>query len=314
MNQERKHWLKENGLQVLTLVLCVLLLGLVLRQQSTIDALRSDLESKLNQTEQRLENAMDQASRQVAREIEEAGQIVEDYTFVPTGIDVEKRALLAEVTVTLKQWRADSAPVLSGTLGGEPLEIPMTAKGGGVFAAPLAVPTEDWDELLLTLTVDQGGTLTRQDLGGWGELDMLLPLRASGSSWSGPDYRDGRMECEIDVVLEKAGETEILDPTFRVYCNETLAQEVEGEISKDLTDSDSRASVYAPALPDQTLQTPCSPGDAMSVTFFCRDSYGLGYEFPVMNWTAEAVSDNQTSGGTSAGGGTSGGPILTWPE
>ena len=139
---------------------------------------------------------------------------------------------------------------------------------------------------------------------------MLLPLRARGSSWSGPDYRDGRMESNVDIVLEKEGETEILDPTFRVYRNETLAQEVEGEISEDLTDSDGWASIYAPALPDQTLQTPCEAGDAMSVAFFCRDSYGLGYEFPVMNWTAEAVP----GGSTSAGGGTSGSPILTWPD
>ena len=29
MNQERKHWLKGNGLQLLTLLLCAVLLGLV---------------------------------------------------------------------------------------------------------------------------------------------------------------------------------------------------------------------------------------------------------------------------------------------
>ena len=62
---------------------------------------------------------------------------------------------------------------------------------------------------------------------------------------------------------------------------------------------------YAPA---QALEIACSPGDTVTVTFFCRDSYGLGYAFSIGSWAVEANAS------VSRGEGTLSEPVLTWPE
>ena len=103
------------------------------------------------------------------------------------------------------------------------------------------------------------------------------------------------------------GQAQVLDPVFRVYVNGTLAEEIPGEVSQGL--SSSSGDCYAPATQDQRLEIPCTPGDTVEVKFFCRDSYGLGYEFSIIRWSpisSEATSPNLAAPGEA--------PALTWPE
>ena len=111
----------------------------------------------------------------------------------------------------------------------------------------------------------------------------------------------------MDVCIETDGQAQVVDPVFRIYLNGDLAEELPAELSK--SSSSSAGDCYAPATPEQGLEVECSLGDTVEIKFFCRDSFGLGYEFAVANWTASA-------GGAPAPEPYAPGanPVLTWPE
>ena len=148
-----------------------------------------------------------------------------------------------------------------------------------------------------------GGVTAREDLGTWHDVAALLPLRQSGTSVSGPTYREGALRGQVDICIE--GEGQVLEPVFRIYVSGEEAEEIPGEISQGMDSS--AGTCYAPATQDQRLEIPCTPGDTVAVTFFCRDSYGLGYEFPAAAWTVETdASVERTEPDRSF--------VLTWPD
>lgn len=61
-------------------------------------------------------------------------------------------------------------------------------------------------------------------------------------------------------------------------------------------------------LPEQTLHLECEPGDRIEVRFSCTDGYGLGYDFPYLDWTVP--EDGQSFEGSES----LSDPELTWPE
>jgi len=305
---EKRDWMK-----IAALTLCAVLLGVNLWQGKRLSELEQDVWNAQNSIMDDIRNMQSSLSSRLG-DLESADCLVQDWDYT-TAVDVERRCLLIDVSMALKEWREDTGAELSwsGLNGAGSGTVSLTGDGAGTFAGVLEIPvTEPFDGIDLDVLVQNDGARRREDLDGWEELSMLLPLRACGSSWSGPVYRNGKAESDFDIDLENTCQTRIDDPRFRIYLNGELAQEVAAEVSEDtFTDSGDTVS-YSPVLPDQTWSMACEIGDQVEITFSCQDSFGLGYEFPFMEWTIKAETpDNQNGGGASSGSNV---PVLTWPE
>lgn len=304
---------KRDWMKTATLVLCVVLLGVNLWQGKRLSELERDVRNAQNSVMDDIRRTHSSLSSQLG-ELEKTDRLIQDWDYT-TAVDVEKRCLLAEVSVTLKEWREDTEAELCWTNlnSGGGGTVSLAGDGTGTFTGVLELPvTDPSDGVDLNVLVQNDGTRRQENLGGWGELSMLLPLQTKGSSWGGPVYQDGKAASDFSIDLENTCKTEIVEPRFRVYLNGEPAQEVAAEVSEDNFTDNSNIVVYAPALPDRTWSMACEIGDQIEIAFCCQDGFGLGYEFPFMEWTIEEVTpDNRAGGGASSG---SGAVTLTWPE
>lgn len=303
---------KRDWMKTATLVLCAVLLGVNLWQGKRLSELERDVWNAQNS----IKEYIGEQHRGFSSQLERMDRLIQDWDYT-TAVDMEKRCLLIDVSMTLKEWRDDTGAELCWTnlnSGGEG-SVLLAGDGTGTFTGVLELPvTDPSDGVGLDVLVQNDGARRREALGGWGELSMLLPVQTKGGSWGGPVYRDGKAASDFSIDLEHTAE--IADPRFRVYLNGELAQEVPAEVPAEMLEdicADSGVMVpYAPVLPDRTWSMACEIGDQVRITFCCQDSFGLGYEFPFMDWTIEEVTpDNRAGGGASSG---SGAVTLTWPE
>ena len=121
---------KKNGLQLLTLVLCAVLLGLNLSQRAALSEVKSQLDNAKHQLGD-LNNSMNRISDRVAREMAESVRLVTAHDLQVTGVDSDSRSLLTWVSVTLRQWGTDTGAILLVNAAGETTEFPMTGRGDG---------------------------------------------------------------------------------------------------------------------------------------------------------------------------------------
>lgn len=287
----KKYWF-----QTVSILLNIILLFSVGSLTSEVNGLRSNIRSDLRETEETIENRLDMAVSQMKNEMAEAAKLHMDYGLEPTGLDADTQSLLADAFVELKEWGADTAVTLLLTYGGKTETVPMLHEGNGRFTVPVALATGG-GEVRMSMEVTSGGVTTKEDLGGWGDLSMLLPVQMDSWGWSGPEYRDGTLVCgEIDVSLRDAqgDPARVRDAGFSIYVN--------GEW-KVTGGNDDVTSVES-----MTLEG-VEPGDEVAVTFACRDEFGLHYEFSLYTWTVEETDPNTASGGAAGGSNI---PILTW--
>ncbi|MBQ8390431.1 MAG: hypothetical protein IJX52_05570, partial [Oscillibacter sp.] len=174
--------MKKNWLPILSIALNIVLLFTVYLLSGDIKNLQSGLENDLRSLENTVERELSDAVYQVRNELDQAARLHTDYGLEPTGLDSDTHSLLAEVFADLKTWGADTSVTLLMTQGGEETSIPMTHAGSGRFEAPVSLSTES-GEIWLSLLVTAGGSTTREDLGGWGDVSMLLPLQMNGFGW-----------------------------------------------------------------------------------------------------------------------------------
>lgn len=239
-------------------------------------------------------------------QLQEGEKLIADCSLEPTGLDMEVRALLADVALQLKEWAPDSAVALTVSMGGEETVQDLAVDEAGACRGQIAVPLEGNAEMALATQITSGGVTVREDLGIWYNVAAMLPLGQRGTSASGPRYLDGTLTGQVDICIETDGQAQVVDPVFRVYLNGALAEEVPAKISE--TASSTAGDCYAPATPGQQLEVACMPGDTVAVAFFCRDNFGLGYEFAVAKWTVSASGEPATEPYAEAN------PVLTWPE
>ena len=290
--------MKKNWLPILSIGLNIVLLFTVYLLSGDIKNLRSDLENDLRSLENTVERELSDAVYQVRNELDQAARLHTDYGLEPTGLDAGTKSLLAEVFAELKTWGADTSVTLLMTQGGEETTIPMTHAGSGRFEAPVSLSTES-GEIWLSLLVTAGGSTTREDLGGWGDVSMLLPLQMNGWGWSDPQYKDGTL-----VLGQQSVSIEDLDgnPAHAQECGFCIYINEEWTMTGGNDDAYGSFEVESMTLEDVAL------GDEVSVSFVCRDEYGLRYEFPLYTWTVVETEDQQAF---TAGSG-SNTPILTW--
>ena len=283
--------MKKNALQIITLILCAVLLVMNVRQGRKLEEYKSQLSAEISNKYSMLYNDLEGVSSRIERKLEEGAQLVADYGLEPVGMNKVSRSLQADVVVTLKEWGADTAVELLAKLDGKETVLPMTASGSGEFACALEVPAEQNCELWLDVTITSGGMTRREQLGGWSELSMLLPVQMRSWGGSSPVYENGLLNIghhSGDLEGRNGAPAKASDVCYRLYVN--------GEKVKE------------EARCENWLQE-CAGGDEVRLTLFCRDEYGLGYEFTMM----EFVCDENANGGTGAiaGEGTVS-PILSW--
>ena len=252
---------------------------------------------------QRLREQVDALQTQ----LREGEKLIADYSLEPTGLDMEAHALLADVALQLKEWAPDSAVTLTVSMDGTDAVQELAVDESGACRGQVSLPLDGYTGMSLAAQITSGGVTAREDLGNWDGLSAMLPLRLSGTSASGPKYLGGALTGQVDICVETDGQAQVADPVFRVYLNGALAEELPAELSR--SSSSTAGDCYAPATPEQELEVECSLGDTVEIKFFCRDSFGLGYEFSVANWTASvggASSPEPYAPGAN--------PVLTWPE
>ena len=301
---------KKNGLQLLTLVLCAVLLGLDLSQRTALSEVKSQLDNAKHQLGD-LNNSMNRISDRVAREMAESVRLVTAHDLQVTGVDSDSRSLLTWVSVTLRQWGTDTGAILLVNVAGETTEVPMTGRGDGAFTADVSIPAEKNGDLTLSVLADTDGTITREDLGSWSDVAMLLPLRANGWGGGGDAY-DGEKGLltlgdgyNFNLQNREGDGAEIQNPVFRVYVNGILTAEQPAALDRELV----QYGEYTYAVEDWQPVISCKEGDEVLLAYACTDENGLTYEFTHTRWTITESGSEETWQEDDDGY-----PRLTWPE
>lgn len=304
--------MKSNRMQTLSLVLCLVLLLLVLNQNRKMNEQYEQLENRIHDLQMMLSDEIRGVSSSFAQQLEEADRLVADYALEPKQISKEDKALIADVSVTLKEWYADTQVTLLAQFAGEEFSLPMEHTGSGRFLASLALPLGESYEISMSALISGGGLTKQEDCGAWSDLSMLLPLKNSGSGWSGPNYLNGSLSSNFSVFIEGRDGMPgpIRDPHFLIYRNGELVQTIPAVVDPYSEGSDSVA--YTVDTEGNRWHLTCDIGDAIDIRFCCEDEFGLGYDFLFANWVVEGeTSANYGSAGYQSGAS----PLkLYWPE
>ena len=279
--EEKKKW---NW----TLIFCVVLLGVNLWQLRRI----SDLEQAVWNAQNSIMDNVNGMSRRMASlssEMASVNDLVRDWSYT-TAINREKRSLDVKISVVLKEWQADTAATLlwkdEYENGGEG-SIPLSGNGMGTLTGTLELPLSGLSgEYSLDVMIENGETQRRESLGYLGDVAWMLPVQCQSWSMSGPTYQKSIFtlsNCTANIYGQSKTDPEIKDTVFRLTKN--------GEIVEERTAMQGEQIGYYEC--DEELSTECHDGDELTLTFFCRDRDGLGYEFFLRGWriTGGALED-----------------------
>ena len=280
--------MKEKRFQNLSLALnAVLLIALFTIRAELVDK-RTILKSKLDDIAYRLSD-MDERITNLSAKQREQTEDLSDFSFEPTGLDPESHTLQADMSITLRRWTADTEVTLLVTRNGQTTEQPMSGTDG-VFTAPVSLPVEDTGAVSFAANITAGGQTSREEVTGYSDLAVLLPLQYTGGGYGGPEYRGGTLEFySYDVSLVREYGAEIIDPVFQILKNGTAVQRLTPELA-ELTEDDTR-DVVDYILKDR-LRVECAKGDTVEFHLLCRDSFGLSYDFTV--YTCEITRNGVT--------------------
>ena len=304
--------MKKNWMQLLSLLMSVVLLALLVRQSQTVEDLRRSLQSVENRMYD-LEDEVRGISGDVTRAVEEAANPIQNWEVQPAGIDKENQRLLANVVLELKTWQEDTVVHLETVVGADQHILALPVNSVGTCSGVMQFPVNEQCEVRLAAVITGGGESRRVDLGGWGDISMLLPLQSDGGGWSGPEYRDGVLSSQFNVSVtgwdyQQPGQ--INEPKFQVYRNGELVQTIAAAI--DPYSGSSNGICYTVDTKDYRWSLECDEGDTIGIRFLCQDEYGLGYDFLFANWTVEGETpENVSEAGAMSG---LGDLELTWPE
>lgn len=263
--------MKKNGMQIVTLVLCAVLLVVNIVQGRRLEALGASLDIELSKMETHLDRAITNVSERVAWELEEAGKPVADFEVQPLYVDTENQTLEANIVLTLKQWSADTQVDVTAVVGQYTFITRLPVTGNGMCSGQMAFPLNKDTEVRLEAAVITNGVTTRQELTAWTDISGLLPLWYSGGSWSGPLVEPGLLtigDLEISISNRENEDVQVAAPRFHVYRNGELVQEL-------------------PGMRQTELEVPCQEGDMIEVHFLCEDAFGLTYEFYFQGWAIQ---------------------------
>lgn len=278
MEKKKRDWGKVAA------ILCAVLLAVNLWQLQQISDLRNQLgsvETNLQMETRRLGERV----QAVQRAAQEADKLVQDWELRSINVDPASKCLRVEVTLRLKEWREDTQVCLVIMQGPDTRYAAMTS-GGGQYTGVAEFPANN-QEVRLVAQISAEGMQKEEDLFGWDSASMLLPVQCYGWGVGGPDYarnadKSGTLtvnSCEAELMgYEKRALPQLSGQVFRLRRN--------GEIAAEKT------AMYGETINQYTcegLSSETQIGDELTLTFFCRDESGLGYEFFLESW---AIDDN----------------------
>ena len=277
--------MKKQWMQITSLVLNCVLIVLVFWQGARLDELELGILERFNRLENTTRSETANVSERVERILDEQVRVIADYELTPTGLDQETQTLLANWRVTLRQWSADTQVDAEMTISGQKQTVSLEHQGNGVFSAPVSLPVDlgtGIDTAAVMVTTD--GISSREEIGGWEDLSMLLPVQYSGGGASySSELQNGNAEIDRREVSLRNWSREaasVHDPVFRMLCNGTVVQEQPGVRAYDEEDAVTYSTNWKPQ--------PCEPGDELAETFTCTDDYGLTYTFVIARyWITE---------------------------
>ena len=277
--------MKGKWFQIVSLALnAVLLIALLMTRAELVDT-QTILKSQLDGIAWRLSDMDNQITDLSAKQREQTENLA-DFSLEPTGLDSENHTLQADMKITLRRWTADTEVTLLVTQSGQTTEQPMTGTDG-VFATPVGLPVEQTGEVSFAVNITDGGQTSREEVTGYSDIAMLLPLVSIGNgSVTGPSYEKETacMEIDFDVGLEKQYGAEAVNPVFQIRKNGKAVQEVSAKISEQVPSNNPPEDYYAPDTAENKLEIPCQPSDTVEIHLLCRDSFGLAYDFTTYSY------------------------------
>lgn len=305
-------------IQILTLVLCAALLGLNLWQGRRIGELEQQIRSDQSSASWDIRSLQQQISA-LSSQIAEGEKKIQDWDLAPAGMDRTSNSLLTEVSLTLKEWRADTEVRLTARQGSNTHIVALESGGTGRFSGALPVSL-DGEGVSLEVRIESDGTSRQEELGGWTDITMLLPVQVSSSGYGGPTYQNGVFSVSdytVDLSDRNYEPVAVEEPVFFLQRSGETVWERAGVLPRDsweamgfseeealaegLTD---RTGVYST---DGTVEADCERGDTLTLFFSCRDKYGLKYTFQLQSW--EINPDRHGSLPTDARWSS---PVLSW--
>ncbi|MCI9120961.1 MAG: hypothetical protein HFG00_05475 [Oscillibacter sp.] len=270
---------KGDKMRTGTLVLCVILLGLNLWQLRQLSDLREALQSA--ETNLQMETRrLDERVQAVQRAAGDADKLVQDWEFQSLEVDPASRCLRAKVFLQLKEWQEDTQVRLTVVQGSETREAVMSGEAGQ-YTGTAEIPVNS-QALRLLANVSAGGFQKEEDLFAWDSASMLLPVQCSSWGYGGPEYvwnadKTGVLTvtgCDANLTgFEGKNVPQLSGQVFRLRRNEEIAAE--------------KTAMFGETIDQYTcgeLSAEVRLGDQILLTFFCRDEFGLGYEFFLDGW------------------------------
>lgn len=280
---------KKRDWGTIAAVLCVLLLAVNLWQGNRLES----LERRISEVQQNLSAEIKGLESSLYAQAQEADKLVQNWNYT-SSVNMEKRCLDLTVSIVLKAWREDTAAEVlwigDGNSDGEG-SAPLAGDGKGTFTGVLEIPlNRGLLEFALVLVTRDGGDVRRENLGGIYNTGELLPVQCTYQGGrTQAEYLKGvftAYECSAELYTKAyPGGIETESQVFRLRRNDEIAAEQAAE------PGDASNSYFCGKLTSEA-----QPGDRMTLTFFCRDENGLGYEFLLQNWVAAAERDVANSG------------------
>lgn len=279
--------MEKNKLQIATIVLCAVLLLAVLWQGQRIAALEKTVQEQYSSLWSCVNGISGNVTQNVEDLLDESAKLVADYELETTGIARETESISVELTLSLKEWSADTKVCAVLTANGKTMEFPMTSGAGGVFTASMAFPLKDEAEYTLQVLVERAGMVVREELAAFNAAE-LLPIHLTAWGGHAPYFEGDRIHFSegADVNFEQENYHDLIaQAEFRVYCNDEL---IDTPAAKLNTMNNGYAMTLEAEYENGTEQDfsyAAALKDRFCLSFFCTDINGLCYEYVLGNWT-----------------------------
>lgn len=269
--------LKRHWFSVLITVVCAALVFTTVKLRGDLTRLHVQVDI-IRDLQREDKNAIRALEAKIA-ELEQGAELIAGYELQPAGIDAERKTLLADMVLTLRQWTADTSVELHVFVG-EEWTYSFPAVESGVCRGRVELPIENSESLRMVASVTSGGVTTREEVGSWWDIASLLPVQLSGFGGATPRYEDGMVQLhhyQADLFdgQDRYG-IRVREPEFRMYLNDIPVQTQPG------TEQEDGGLVQYECLIEPMT---CEPGDTFRMTFTCRDEFGLAYEFTLGLWS-----------------------------
>lgn len=284
--------MKKNWIAVLSLALNVVLVVQLVILGGKLETAERNLRNQMDGMESALQAEVYHIEQRVEQAVREATKLVLDYELQPVGIDKEAQTLEADIVLRLKEWSEDTTVELIAVVGRDTFITLLPANGLGNCIGQISVPMNQQTEVKLQAAITSGGVTTREEPGGWGDISMLLPVQMLSWGGSVPVYQFGTLiidHYEGHLEDQNGQAIEGINTRYRLYVNEQMVRE-EAQC--------------------ENWEYPCKLGDEIKLTLACEDEFGLGYEF--LLYTGNCVENGNTQEMAGEVGMGSVSPVLTW--